>query len=265
MINMEKKYFLLGDIHGDFKPVRDLYQRHPFTFNKTDNTLILLGDAGLNFFFNHRDKEIKKKLGKYPFTYFVVRGNHEERPSICAEKNPDAWEQITEVNEHFVGTYWVEKEFPYIHYAMDYPSVYTINGYKTLVIPGAYSVDKWRRLQMGWSWFPKEQLTKEEMQIGLDLIEEHQNDFDLILSHTCPIIYEPTDLFLSCVDQSMVEKDMERYLGQIEYMTNYRGWCWGHYHKFRDYPRTDGSFRTMLFNDYALDLNEYMNGEINKL
>ena len=76
---MEKKYFLLGDIHGDFKPVRDLYQRHPFTFNKTDNTLILLGDAGLNFFFNHRDKEIKKKLGKYPFTYFVVRGNHEDR------------------------------------------------------------------------------------------------------------------------------------------------------------------------------------------
>ena len=29
-----------------------------------DNTLILLGDAGLNFFFNHRDKEIKKKLEK---------------------------------------------------------------------------------------------------------------------------------------------------------------------------------------------------------
>lgn len=33
----------------------------------------------------------------------------------------------------------------------------------------------------------------------------------------------------------------------------------------RDYPRTDGSFRTMLFNDYALGLDEYMNEEINKL
>ena len=86
-----------------------------------------------------------------------------------------------------------------------------------------------------------------------------------MLSHTCPVIYEPTDLFLSIVDQSMVEKDMERYLGQIEYQLDYKAWLWGHYHQFRDYPRTDERYRTMLFNDAAVDLKDYMIGKVEKL
>ena len=61
---MSEKIYLMGDIHGNWKTIRDLYQRHPYTFNAHENTLILLGDAGLNFFFNHRDEETKKKLGK---------------------------------------------------------------------------------------------------------------------------------------------------------------------------------------------------------
>ena len=103
------------------------------------------------------------------------------------------------------------------------------------------------------------------MQRGLELLNDYNWKCDLVLSHTCPIMYEPTDLFLPIVDQSMIDKTMERYLGQIEYKLDYRAWCWGHYHKFRDYPRPDGRFRTMLFNDYAIELNSYMNGEINKL
>lgn len=278
---MSEKIYLMGDIHGSWKAIRDLYQRHPYTFNNNENTLILLGDAGLNFFFNHRDEELKKKLGKYPFTYFVVRGNHEERPSICAEKNPDKWHQEL----FWRGKVWVENDYPYIKYAEDFVSFYYIPAgidyvtpenpsdddieiqkyYKTLVIPGAYSVDKYRRLEAGWSWFPQEQLSESERLAGLALIEQQGWNCDLVLSHTCPVIYEPTDLFLSIVDQSMVEKDMERYLGQIEYQLNYKAWLWGHYHQFRDYPRTDERYRTMLFNDAAVDLKDYMTGKVEKL
>ena len=264
---MNKKIYLMGDIHGNWKSIRDLYQRHPYTFNANENTLILLGDAGLNFFFNHRDEETKKKLGKFPFTYFVIRGNHEERPSICAEKNPDKWHE-----EPFWGwKVWVENDYPYIKYAMDYVAFYDIPSgiedytYRTLVIPGAYSVDKYRRLQMGWSWFPQEQLSESEKLAGKSLLDFFGWETDLVLSHTCPVIYEPTDLFLSVVDQSMVEKDMERYLGEIEYKLNYKAWLWGHYHQFRDYPRTDGRFRTMLFNDAVIDLADYMEGKVEKL
>lgn len=261
------KVFVMGDIHGKFQPIRNFHLRHNTNkeYNKAEKTLILLGDAGLNFFFDDRDTKVKEKLGKFPFTYFVIRGNHEERPSILSGKNPDKWH----LEKYFNGDVWVENDYPYIKYAMDHVSFYNISteeyNYKTLVIPGAYSVDKYYRISLGRTWFPQEQLSKEEMEHGLKLIKSENYKCDLVLSHTCPIIYEPTDLFLSTIDQSMVEKDMERYLGEIEYKLNYKAWLWGHYHQFRDYPRVDRKIRTMLFNDAAIDLDIHMKEEIVKL
>lgn len=258
---MNPKVYLMSDIHGNFRPVRDFWLRaklkEKMTLNREDQVLIITGDFGANFFFNHRDEEFKEKLGKYPFTYFVVRGNHEERPEICALKNLDGWI----IERYFGGPVWVEKKYPHIKYVMDNPTSYTINGYNTLVFPGAYSVDKYRRLQMGWSWFKYEQLDEEEMEQGRRLVNIlNQNKCDLVLSHTCPIIYEPTDLFLSCVDQSMVDKTMERYLGEIEYNLDYRAWCWGHYHQHREYPSPDGRRRLMLMHD-AVRLEDVMEAE----
>ena len=280
---MANRVYIIGDIHGDCRHIRDFYSRNKIKFNKNNksfdgtDTMILLGDAGLNYFLNERDNRTKEKMGKYPFTYFVVRGNHEERPSIRAEKNPDKWHQEL----FWRGKVWVENDYPYIKYAEDSVAFYYIPSgidyvtpenpldddievqkyYKTLIIPGAYSVDKYRRLEADWSWFPQEQLSESERLAGLALIEQQGWNCDLVLSHTCPVFYEPTDLFLPQVDQSMVDKTMERYLGQIECKLDYKAWCFGHYHTFRDYPRTDGRRRTMLFNDYAIDLFEYMNKE----
>jgi len=251
------RVFVLGDIHGDFKPIRDFATYMNSTYDEKkkidpSDTMILLGDAGLNFFFNHRDTEIKKKLGKYNLTYFVIRGNHEQRPEILAEQNPDGWA----VETYFGGPVWVEKEFPYIKYAADFVSVYYIHGHKTLVIPGAYSVDKWHRLQNGWSWFEQEQLNPQEMLAGEQLaLMDH---YDIVLSHTCPIQYEPTDLFLGCVDQTMVDKSMERWMGKLERQMDYKLWLFGHYHQYRVVvDNVLGGDVMMLFNDIALDLDEY--------
>lgn len=288
---MMQTVYIMGDIHGSFKPIRDFHLRHNTNqkYLKQEKVMILLGDAGLNFFFNHRDEGVKKKLGSYPFTYFVVRGNHEERPSILYEQNPGQWHTET----FWSNTVYVENEYPYIKYALDDVNFYDIpymidyvspenptdddieiiKTYRTLVIPGAYSVDKYRRLEMGWSWFPHEQLTKEEMEEGLNLIKRNNFKCDLVLSHTCPVIYEPTDLFLSIVDQSMVEKDMERYLGQIEYQLDYKVHLWGHYHQYREYPRNIGEptinnpRQLMLFNDAVVELEDVMTNKnlVNRL
>ncbi len=276
--------YLLADIHGNFRPVRDFYQRNPqiakAAARHEKNILILLGDTGLNYFFNHRDEELKKALGRYPFVYFAIRGNHEQRPSILANENLNKWHK----EPFWDWEVWVENNYPYIKYAMDYVAFYNIPyeieyccpenpedddigiplKYRTIVIPGAYSVDKYHRLQMGWSWFPEEQLSKSEMEAGKSLLNSIKWQCDLVLSHTCPIIYEPTDLFLSMVNQSMVDKTMERYLGEIEYKLNYKLWAFGHYHKFREYPRNIEipSFKDprqiMLFNDYAVELEDVM-------
>lgn len=276
--------FALADIHGKWQIIRDFYKKHKETenfnhFNREDNVIILLGDAGLNYFFNHRDTEAKTKLNSYPFTYFIVRGNHEERPSVCAEKYPDKWH----TEEFWGNTVYVENDYPHIKYALDEVALYHIpyitgycegteeneyndedmpywDFYKALVIPGAYSVDKHHRLANGWSWFEGEQLTREEMIRGKELINR-LDKVDFIFSHTCPIIFEPTDLFLSCVDQSMVDKTMERFCGGVEFNLDYRAWMWGHYHAFRDYPRTDGRKKLMLFNGIAVNIKEYLEWE----
>ena len=275
-MNVTPNIYVMGDLHGKYQPVRDFYLRNKIEMIKknrntaNDNVLILLGDAGINYFLDSdsRDMKLKKKLGTYPFTYFVVRGNHEERPSNLAMKNPEAWEW----QEFFGGPVLVEKEFPYIKYASDVPEIYhipyvadysegteendwcdegepIIKTWTTFVLPGAYSVDKDYRLAMGYSWFKDEQMTEEEKDSGLCDLEHLGYKCDIVLSHTCPIIFEPTDLFLPMIDQSTVDKGMERYLGQIEYLLDYKLWMWGHYHAFRDYPRTDGKKKIMLFND----------------
>lgn len=261
---MTYKCLVIGDIHGSFKPIRDFHLRHNTNkeYNEAEKIMICLGDFCANYFLDdaadgwHRDRQTKEKLGKYPFTYFVIRGNHEERPENLAVQYPDKW-----YKEHFLGgVVWVEKDFPYIKYAMDYPSYYEINGYKTMVFPGAYSVDKNYRLMMGYSWFKDELLTESEMQMGREMVGA-LGGCDLVLSHTCPCIWEPIDLFLKGLDQSTVDKTMERYLGEIEFHLDYRAWLFGHFHAYRDYPRTDGRRRTMLYSQEVIDLDQYMNND----
>lgn len=274
---MNKEIFFIGDLHGNFKVVRDLCHRNlRFIQNKNryiENILICLGDFGANYFDNYRDDDFKSKLGRYPFTYFVVRGNHEERAENRAKQYPEDW--TTE--EYFGNTVWVEKKYPYIKYAADVPAVYHIpyvekysieldeneNGelpddivrdLDVLVIPGAYSVDKQYRLANGYSWFPQEQLDEEEQKIGTELCEKYAYRFDMVLSHTCPICFEPTDLFLSFVDQSGVDKTMERYLGGLEFKMSYDKWLWGHYHADRIYPTGN---HIMLFHS-AIELQNLM-------
>jgi 3-oxoacid CoA-transferase subunit A len=144
-----------------------------------------------------------------------------------------------------------------IEYLSDAPAVYEFAGYKTLSIPGAYSVDKWYRLSRHWTWYEDEQLNEEEMLMGIRLVQQEKS-FDLVISHTCPLIYEPRDLFLGGIDQSMVDKTMERYLGEIEYDLDYKRWAFGHFHADRLYPWDDGKQMLMLFNENVVDLVKFM-------
>ena len=182
---------------------------------------------------------------------------------LLQKKIPPKWE----IQTFFENNVYVELKYPFIKYAMDNVQLYNIQGYKTLIIPGAYSVDKYYRLQMGFQWFKDEQLSTEEMEEGFRLATEKCSyGVELILSHTCPSIFEPTDLFLSQIDQSMVDISMERYLGRIEFKIPYKVWAWGHYHQHREYPRKQvcpsltHPRRIMLFHD-VIELNDLMNSK----
>ena len=253
------KIIMTGDVHGDYRIIRNIRAK---VENQDEMILICLGDFGANFFFNHRDENYKTKLGKYNFIYFVIRGNHEQRPSICAEKAPDKWH----IEEFWGNDVYVENDYPYIKYALDIPAKYeipTAQGKKiqTLVLPGAYSVDKYYRIANGWSWFEGEQLTHAERAVGTDLALSQS--WDMVLSHTCPAAYIPTDLFLKSVDQPTVDNTTEWWLGGLEYQMSYKLWCWGHYHSNRVYPHYNSSDRLMLFNDCYCDIYKYFCGKYN--
>ena len=239
------KIYITGDLHGQIENIERFVEQNYDThcFDGSD-IMILLGDAGFNYFLNKKDDEIKAAVSKLPFTFFVIRGNHEERPGYLHEdyKHTGAWG-----TEMFFGNLvYVEAKYPKIKYAMDGPNAYKIKDYLTVIYPGAYSVDKEYRLMNGWHWFRGEQLTEEEREWGLDFARGLE--VDLVLSHTAPLEFEPRDLFLSSINQSTVDKTMEKYLQQIHETVDYKLWCWGHYHADRMYPPAEKS-HVMLYKE----------------
>lgn len=223
-------YIITGDTHGQFSRFKSLG-------NMPNTAVIILGDAGINYHLDERDLSAKRYLSKFPFTFYCVRGNHEARPS-------DVKGMKLSWDVNVSGEVWYEEEFPNIRYFQDW-GVYRIDGLRTLVIGGAYSVDKHYRLMCGLKWHENEQLTPHEME-GCSRHVKQMSDFDLVLSHTCPRSFQPTDLFLGCIDQSTVDSTMEFWMDELEREMAWKIWLFAHYHADRiELPRVEQFYMEM--------------------
>lgn len=221
-----KDTYITGDCHGDLS--RFFYYDKKYNFQKND-VVICLGDIGLNYYLNQRDYKNKEKLKNTNLIYFIVQGNHEKYA-----KNISSYQKIKLPNDeikNIKGVFYYEPEYPNLLFAIN-GYTYIINGKKFLVCGGAYSIDKWYRLQNGWSWFEDEQMSTKEKNNVLKRIKQAKNklSFDYVLSHTCPYKYQPTHLFLSGIDQSTVDNSMEYFLQDVESQINYNHWFFGHFH-----------------------------------
>ena len=247
---MIKYWFCTGDTHGVMQPVVDwATYMHEKVGSLDDFGLIIMGDAGFNYYLNDRDKSTKKKVNNlWGLTIYCVRGNHEQRPELVPGMNNDYDDNV----DNYV---YYEDEFMNIRYLMD-GYVYNFNGLRTLVIGGAYSVDKDYRLSKGYpyQWFEKEQLSHNEM-LSIDdfYSDPSRNRFDVIMSHTCPLAWEPTDLFLSAIDQSKVDNSMEKWLDGFKDGMIWTLWVFGHFHADR-YIFNNPKIR-MIYHDFE-SLNE---------
>lgn len=194
-----------------------------------DTNLIILGDVGLNFYLNDKDREEKKRVNELDINIYALRGNHEYRPEHL-ETIEKIWND--EINNYV----YREPEFSRINYLID-GEIYQFGDYTALVIGGAYSVDKYYRLahtNKGWcGWWKDEQLSAQEQNNILKQLIESKCEVDFILSHTCPLEYQPTDLFLSIANQEEVDNSMERFLSIINKIVPYGIWLFGHYHQDR--------------------------------
>lgn len=213
--------YLTGDVHGEFKRIKAFLDKQQTT---TDDILILLGDAGINYYEGKKDIKLKEELNTWPITFFIIRGNHEKDP-----------ENIPSYIEHPFkdGVALIEPEYPNLIFAKD-GEVYNfeVDGEikKVLAMGGAYSVDKYYRISKGYKWFEDEQ-PSEEVKKRVELkLDEIDWKVDYVLTHTAPVRYEPREWFLSVVDESTVDKSTEIWLDEIFEKLTFDKWYCGHYH-----------------------------------
>lgn len=230
---------LVSDTHGGLATITRIsdIQRNMPNYKPEETAILILGDSGLNFWLNKTDKKYKKLLNSMGYHIYCVRGNHEQRPELVKD-------MISIEDKDVNNAVWMEEAFPNIRYFVD-GYIYNLCGYSALVIGGAYSVDKWYRLaRAGYNpeeaetadpkkcgWFKDECLTAAEMATIMEEVKGESVDF--ILSHTCPLYWEPTDLFLNGIDQSTVDKSMEVWLDELKDNVKWKCYLFGHYHADR--------------------------------
>lgn len=223
---------LTGDTHRDFGRIEEFCAEYETTPN---DVMVILGDAGINYFLDERDAEKKELLGLLPITLFCVHGNHEEVPEELPGYKELVWHG---------GVVLYEPDYPNLLFAQD-GEVYDFGGRKAIVIGGAYSVDKYYCIANGLPWFPTEQpdeAAKARVEKKLEVLGWR---VDYVFSHTVPASYMPRHAFLPTIDQNTVDNSTEEWLDTIERRLDYDAWYAGHFHVTENIGRV-----RLLFEDY---------------
>lgn len=232
--------YYTGDIHGSKAEVTSFCRKLDLT---EDDIVVILGDVGANYYGTDRDCNLKGAFRRLKPTIFCIHGNHEMRPVNIPTYKTKEWHG---------GIVWYEERYPNLLFAKD-GEIYDFDGLKHLVIGGAYSVDKYYRLMRGYNWWPDEQPSEEIKAYVEQQIAEKK--IDIVLSHTCPFKYEPTEMFLQGIDQSTVDDSTEHWLDAIEEAIEYKAWFCGHWHVNKRIDKMH-----FLFHDFE-SMEQFMEGK----
>ncbi len=228
------KYFITGDKHRNFNYVKN-FCRDMNTRRK--DVLIILGDTGFNYFEDARDDKLKQEMSELNITLFCLHGNKENRPQNIGTYG---------VRNFCGGKVYYEPKYPNIYFAID-GEIYTFEGKKYMVVGGAHSVDKQRCLEEGeplWEDEMPDDVIKAKVENKLAL---ENNKIYGMMTHTCPIDYLPTEMFMSTRQNAVIkrkprkakskkffkpdiDRSTEEWLGKIEKQLDYEVWYCGHYH-----------------------------------
>ena len=228
------KFFITGDKHRCFDKVKE-FCREMHTRRK--DVLIILGDAGFNYYDDKRDDKLKKEIAQLNITLFCLHGNKENRPQNVGTYG---------IRSFCGGKVYYEPKYPNIYFAID-GEIYTFDGKKYMVVGGAHSVDKMRCLEKGTPfWYDEMPDDTIKKTVENNLKNEGNNIYGM-MTHTCPIDYLPTEMFMSTRQNATfkrklrkakskklfkpdIDRSTEIWLGDLEKKIDYEVWFCGHYH-----------------------------------
>lgn len=255
---MEGRIFICADIHGSSAVIQDIIKE--INRPTPQDTIIICGDAGFEYG-DHIMGKAKKAAKCFPGNWIVMRGNHDNcywRDHTDENGNPQiGWSICEGVNG---ADYLVQNQYPNILYVKDTGGIYKIKDYNFLMLPGAYSVDKFYRLSVGLPYNPDEQLKLTEMYELMDIVQEWNDNnlpIDYVIGHTFPQYLEPyySYCFMEGLDQKFIDRRTEFWLNEISFLFEvnpyFKQYYGGHFH---DYRKLTDKY-TMVYQD-VVELGE---------
>jgi hypothetical protein len=182
---------------------------------------IMLGDCGFMWLdYEEEEENNYKELAKRNFPILCVMGNHEP---VYGRKNLP--EIDIGIGEKVIV---VNKENPFIAY-LKRGRIYYIDSYKFLVLGGALSTDKNRRVE-GISWWKEEYWSDEEKENLFELLKT-ENKFDFVVSHTGTYHSNWQLASMGVPNRHGKMRDKVGELNEeIDKKIKYRAWFCGHWH-----------------------------------
>lgn len=230
---IQPSVYITGDKHRNFSGVEKFCQEKGTTRH---DILIVLGDAGLNYYGDKRDDKLKDMVSHLPITLFSIYGNKENRPQNVGTYG---------IRSFCGGKAYFEPKYPNLLFALD-GEIYTFEDRKYIVIGGAHSVDRLKCLKKGTPFWEDEMPDEKIKKAVEKKLDENNRQIYGFLTHTCPIRYLPIEMFMStrqAVQQKKepkkkqkhefqpdIDRSTEEWMEQLEHNTDYAIWFCGHYH-----------------------------------
>ena len=223
--NISPRYYITGDKHRRFKSLIKFCKKNKLT---SRDVVIILGDAGFNYYGDERDDALKAKLSKINVTLFCLHGNRENRPQNITTYG---------IRNFCGGKVYYEPKYPQLLFAID-GEIYNFNGKEFICIGGAHSVDRQRCIAEGLPYWQDEEPSDDvKLKVETELARKNHEIYGF-LTHTCPISVLPTEMFLStrsfpdgqATYELEIDHSTEKWLETLKQKVNYVQWYCGHYH-----------------------------------
>lgn len=231
--------YVTGDCHGDWHRFSSNVFPEQKEMSKNDY-VIVCGDFGI-WHDTSEERWWLDWLNDKPFTTLFVDGNHENFDRLYSEEFPKT--------SLYGGTAQPIRDSVI---RLCRGEVYTIDSHKIFTFGGASShdikdgivepddfpsrrelIEHCRRLDNEFklyrvnhmSWWDLEMPTQEEMAHGLDVLKNHDNTVDFVISHCCP------QHIASVLSHGLYKPDyLTSYFNDISTKIKFKKWFFGHYH-----------------------------------